>query len=155
MRWYIISVLQTVGADENLKNVDNFLEIIGLIKDRFVYNIGSQNCHKFFMVSFPYTSHEHLIPDLKNKLRTFQLMQDIGSLFMAIHGLPEGHSDQRTYGKGINDKDYVKCEEGLELCKAINNACCGDDTSVSSLPSECPTDSMEDIWMQNNAQFLS
>ena len=141
--------------DETMTAADMFLETVDLIKTQFVYNISSQGRHKFFMVTFPYTSPAYLIPDLKNKLRTFQLMQDIGSHFMAIHGLPEDHPNQRTYGKDINDKDYVKCAEGLELCDAIEAACGGDGTSMSSLPSQCSTDSMEDIWTQNNAQFLS
>ena len=139
-----------------------FLEGIDLIKTKFVYNISSQGRHKFSMVTFPYTSPAHLIPDLKNQLRTFQLMQDIGSLFMAIHGLPEGHPDQRTYGKDINDKDYVNCAEGLELRSAIESAEAlskakhdmVDSVSLSYWPSECSLCSFEDTWAQNNDQFL-
>ena len=141
---------------------DMFLQAIDLIKTKFVYNISSQGRHKFFMVTFPYASPAHLIPGLKDKLRTFQLMQDIGSLFMAIHGLPESHSDQRTYGKDINDKDYVKCAEGLGLRNAIETVEAlpkatedtSDSDSLSSWPSECSSCSDEDIWAQDNDQFL-
>ena len=96
---------------------DVFLQSI-LIKARFVHNIRSQIC-KFFLVALSYTLPDYLIPDLNDNLRTFQLMQDIGGLFMVIHRLPEGHPNQCTYGEGINDKEYVNCAEGLELCNAI------------------------------------
>ena len=71
------------------------------------------------MVALPYTLPDYLIPDLNDNLRTFQLMQDIGGLFMAIHRLPEAHPNQCTYGAGINGKEFVNCAEGLELCDAI------------------------------------
>ena len=140
-----------------------FLKAIDLIKTKSLYNASSESCNKFYMVSFPYTSCAHLIPELKDKLRTFQLMQDIGSLFMAIHGLPEDHPNQRTYGKGINDKDYIKCAEGLELSMAIENAEATSKSqqdvtnsmTISSWPSQCSSCSFEDIWTQKNDQFLS
>ena len=140
-----------------------YLKAIDLIKTKFVYNASSQSHHKFFMVSFPYTSRAHLIPELKDQLRTFQLMQDIGSLFAAIHGLPEDNPGQRTYGKGINDKDYIECAEGLELSIAIKTAEATsksqqdvtDSMTITSWPSQCSSCSFEDIWAQKNDQFLS
>ena len=43
---------------------------------------------------------------------------------------------------------------GYTPCYVINVMCGEDGTSMSSLPSECTTDSMGDVLMQNNAHVL-
>ena len=97
-----------------------FLAGLDHLRKSNIYNAGTQSTNdKFVMIRFSYTSCDHLLPELKNKLCCYHLMHDISSLFLGIHGVPEYMPGQLTYGENINEKDFLNCDEGMELWRAI------------------------------------